>query len=43
MKPKFAQSNLVQIPWRQTFSYNICSPIYDWDAGCCNWGCYRPW
>jgi len=43
MKPKFAQSNLVQISWRQTSCFNICSPIDDWDARCCYWGCSRTW
>lgn len=36
-------SNLVQVSWRYTYDYCICSPILDWDVGCCCWGCHWAW
>jgi len=36
-------SNLVQISWRCAFSLCVCSPLNDWDAGCCYWGCSWGW
>lgn len=33
--------NVVQVLWRYTTSYIICTPINSWDVGCFCGGCHR--